>query len=231
MVLLLRWLLRLFTGLVVLALIAGFLAYYVLSRSLPDYNEDFTESGISAPVEILRNNSDVPHIFGTDDADVYFALGFAHAQDRLWQMTMLRRTAQGKLSEIFGPRTVKIDELMRRLDLYTLSQSSVAAQDAQIGQVIYGSAKAGVNGLVLPMARDLMDLGIRVNSIMPGVFGTPLLGNMNPKVKESLEASVPFPKRLGKAEEYASLAMEMIRNTYFNGQAVRLDGAIRMAPR
>ena len=88
-----------------------------------------------------------------------------------------------------------------------------------------------MNGLVLPMARDLMDLGIRVNSIMPGVFGTPLLGNMNPKVKESLEASVPFPKRLGKAEEYASLAMEMIRNSYFNGQAVRLDGAIRMAPR
>ena len=109
--------------------------------------------------------------------------------------------------------------------------ASVAAQDGQIGQVIYGSAKAGVNGLVLPMARDLMDLGIRVNSIMPGVFGTPLLNNMNPKVKESLEASVPFPKRLGKAEEYASLAMEMIRNTYFNGQAVRLDGAIRMAPR
>ena len=109
--------------------------------------------------------------------------------------------------------------------------ASVAAQDGQIGQVIYGSAKAGVNGLVLPMARDLMDLGIRVNSIMPGVFGTPLLNNMNPKVKESLEASVPFPKRLGTAEEYASLAMEMIRNTYFNGQAVRLDGAIRMAPR
>lgn len=109
--------------------------------------------------------------------------------------------------------------------------ASVAAQDAQIGQVIYGSAKAGVNGLVLPMARDLMDIGVRVNSIMPGVFGTPLLAGMNPKVKESLEASVPFPKRLGKAEEYASLAMEMVRNSYFNGQTVRLDGAIRMAPR
>lgn len=109
--------------------------------------------------------------------------------------------------------------------------ASVAAQDAQIGQVIYGSAKAGVNGLVLPMARDLMDLGIRVNSIMPGVFGTPLLGKLNPNVKAALEASVPFPKRLGKAEEYASLAMEMVRNCYFNGQAVRLDGAIRMAPR
>lgn len=109
--------------------------------------------------------------------------------------------------------------------------ASVAAEDAQIGQVIYGSAKAGVNGLVLPMARDLMDIGIRVNAIMPGVFETPLVAGMNPKVKESLAASVPFPKRLGRAEEYASLAFEMARNGYFNGQAVRLDGAIRMAPR
>jgi NAD(P)-dependent dehydrogenase (short-subunit alcohol dehydrogenase family) len=109
--------------------------------------------------------------------------------------------------------------------------ASVAAQDAQIGQVIYGSAKAGVNGLVLPMARDLMDLGIRVNSIMPGVFSTPLVAGLPEPVLASLGASVPFPKRLGKAEEYASLAMEMIRNSYFNGQAVRLDGAIRMAPR
>lgn len=109
--------------------------------------------------------------------------------------------------------------------------ASVAAQDAQIGQVIYGSAKAGVNGLVLPMARDLMDLGIRVNAIMPGVFETPLLAGMNPKVKDSLSASVPFPKRLGKAEEFGSLALEFVRNSYFNGQSVRLDGAIRMAPR
>lgn len=109
--------------------------------------------------------------------------------------------------------------------------ASVAAQDAQIGQVIYGSAKAGVNGLVLPMARDLMDIGIRVNSIMPGVFETPLVAGMNQQVKDSLSASVPFPKRLGKASEFASLALEFVRNTYFNGQAVRLDGAIRMAPR
>ncbi len=109
--------------------------------------------------------------------------------------------------------------------------ASVAAEDAQIGQVIYGSAKAGVNGLVLPMARDLMDVGIRVNAIMPGVFETPLVAGMNPQVKGSLAASVPFPKRLGLPHEYASLALEMVRNGYFNGQAVRLDGAIRMAPR
>ena len=109
--------------------------------------------------------------------------------------------------------------------------ASVAAQDGQIGQITYGSAKAGVNGLVLPMARDLMDLGIRVNAIMPGIFATPLMLGAAPKVLESLAASVPFPKRLGKPEEFGSLVMEFVRNSYFNGQAIRLDGAIRMAPR
>ena len=109
--------------------------------------------------------------------------------------------------------------------------ASVAAQDGQIGQIIYGSAKAGVNGLVLPMARDLSDLGIRDNSIMPGIFATPLMLGAKPQVLESLAASVPFPKRLGKPEEFASLAMELARNSYFNGQCIRLDGAIRMAPR
>lgn len=109
--------------------------------------------------------------------------------------------------------------------------ASVAAQDGQIGQVIYASAKAGVNGLVLPLARDLSDLGIRVNSIMPGIFATPLMLGAKQNVIDSLSASVPFPKRLGKPEEFASLALEMARNSYFNGQCVRLDGAIRMAPR
>ncbi len=109
--------------------------------------------------------------------------------------------------------------------------SSVAAQDAQIGQIAYGAGKAGINGMVLPMARDLMDLGIRVNAIMPGIFGTPLLGKLPQQVFDNLNASVPFPKRLGKPEEYASLAMELVRNSYFNGQSIRLDGAIRMAPR
>lgn len=109
--------------------------------------------------------------------------------------------------------------------------ASVAAQDAQIGQVVYGSAKAGVNGLVLPMARDLMNIGVRVNSIMPGIFATPLMLGAPQPVLDSLAASVPFPKRLGKPEEFASLALELARNGYFNGQCLRLDGAIRMAPR
>ena len=142
-----RWLLRGFTALIVLGLLAGFLTYYILSRSLPDYNEDFTLPGISAPVEIVRNNNNVPHIFGKTETDVYYALGFAHAQDRLWQMTMLRRTAQGRLSEIFGARTLKIDELVRRLDIYTLSQQSVPAQDARTRLALQSYA-AGVNAWI-----------------------------------------------------------------------------------
>ncbi|RJF91203.1 SDR family oxidoreductase [Sphingomonas cavernae] len=112
--------------------------------------------------------------------------------------------------------------------------SSAAAQDGQVGQVAYGSLKAGVNGLVLPMARDLMDLGIRVNSIMPGIFATPPMlrfKDVNPAMWEGLNKSVPFPKRLGKPEEFASLALELVRNTYMNAQTIRVDGAIRMPPR
>jgi NAD(P)-dependent dehydrogenase (short-subunit alcohol dehydrogenase family) len=112
--------------------------------------------------------------------------------------------------------------------------ASAAAQDAQIGQVAYGSCKAGVNGLVLPMARDLMELGIRVNSVMPGIFATPPMLAMKermPAMYDQLAASVPFPKRLGKPEEFASLILELVRNSYFNGQNLRLDGAIRMPPR
>ena len=117
MALLFRWLFRLASGLVVLVVAVLALAYYFASRSLPDYEGTFDVIGISAPVEIVRDNANVPHIFGETDADVFFALGYAHAQDRLWQMTMLRRTAQGRLSELFGGRTLRIDTLLRRLDL------------------------------------------------------------------------------------------------------------------
>lgn len=142
-----RWLLRLFVGLVALVLLTLFGAYYFLSRSLPDYNASYALAGLSGPVEIVRNNNDVPHIFAATDEDAYFALGFAHAQDRLWQMTMLRRTAQGRLSEIFGARTLKIDELLRRLDIYTLALSSVEAQDQATRQALEAYA-AGVNAWI-----------------------------------------------------------------------------------
>ena len=112
-----------------------------------------------------------------------------------------------------------------------VSTASVAAVDGQVGQVAYAASKAGIVGMTLPIARDLMTEGIRVNTILPGLFSTPLLHALPDNVKDALSASVPFPKRLGSPDEYASLALEMITNSYFNGEHVRLDGAIRMAPR
>ncbi|MCK7545287.1 SDR family NAD(P)-dependent oxidoreductase [Marinobacter bryozoorum] len=109
--------------------------------------------------------------------------------------------------------------------------SSVAAQDGQIGQAAYSASKAGVVGMTLPMARDLMNEGVRVNTIMPGLINTPLMNGLPDNVKEALAASVPFPKRLGEPDEIASVVELMVTNGYFNGESIRLDGAIRMAPR
>ena len=126
-----RWTLRLVSFVLIATILAAWGLYYFAARSLPDYNEGYTVSGISAPVEIVRSTEDVPHIFGQTDEDVFFGLGLAHAQDRLWQMTLMRRTVQGRLSEVFGAETLKTDELMRRLDLYGAARASVAAQDPQ----------------------------------------------------------------------------------------------------
>ncbi|WP_019516660.1 SDR family NAD(P)-dependent oxidoreductase [Sphingomonas sp. Mn802worker] len=112
-----------------------------------------------------------------------------------------------------------------------INTASVAAEDGQIGQAAYSASKGGVVGMTLPIARDLMGEAIRVNTILPGIFNTPLLAAAPQNVKEALSASVPFPKRLGNPPEYASLALTMIENGYFNGEDVRLDGGIRMAPR
>jgi NAD(P)-dependent dehydrogenase (short-subunit alcohol dehydrogenase family) len=112
-----------------------------------------------------------------------------------------------------------------------VNTASVAAEDGQMGQAAYSASKGGVVGMTLPIARDLSGEGIRVNTILPGIFDTPLLQAAPPHVKEALGASVPFPKRLGQPSEYASLALEMCRNPYFNGEDVRLDGAIRMGLR
>ncbi|MBN2973349.1 SDR family NAD(P)-dependent oxidoreductase [Roseomonas aeriglobus] len=109
--------------------------------------------------------------------------------------------------------------------------ASVAAEDGQMGQAAYSASKGGVAGMTLPIARDLMSEGIRVNTILPGIFATPLMLGMGDKVVDALSATVPFPKRLGDPAEFAHLAVTMIENGYFNGERVRLDGAIRMAPR
>ena len=112
-----------------------------------------------------------------------------------------------------------------------VNTASVAAEDGQIGQASYSASKGGVVGMTLPIARDLAREFIRVNTILPGIFNTPLLQGAPENVKQALGAQVPNPARLGEPTEYASLAVELVRNPYMNGEDIRLDGAIRMAPR
>lgn len=131
MAIVIRWLLRLAGVMVGGATLVVVAVYFLASRSLPDYNKTLDVAGISAVTEIVRDHANVPHIFGATDNDVYFALGYAHAQDRLWQMTTMRRTVQGRLSEVFGERTVAVDKLLRRLDLYKISQQSVPHQNSE----------------------------------------------------------------------------------------------------
>ncbi len=109
--------------------------------------------------------------------------------------------------------------------------ASVAAYDGQVGQQAYSASKAGVVGMTLPMARDLAQHGIRVCTIAPGLFATPLMRTLPEPVQASLAASIPFPQRLGKPEEFAELAAHIVRNDHLNGETIRLDGALRMAPR
>jgi NAD(P)-dependent dehydrogenase (short-subunit alcohol dehydrogenase family) len=112
-----------------------------------------------------------------------------------------------------------------------VNTASVAAFDGQIGQAAYSASKAGVAGMTLPIARDLSRNGIRVMTIAPGLFQTPMVGQIPPEIAESLGKMVPFPPRLGRPEEFASLVAEIVRNVMLNGEVIRLDGAIRMAPK
>ncbi|HKS46680.1 MAG TPA: SDR family NAD(P)-dependent oxidoreductase [Amycolatopsis sp.] len=112
-----------------------------------------------------------------------------------------------------------------------INTASVAAFDGQIGQVAYSASKGGVVGLTLPAARDLASLGIRVVTIAPGIIDTPMLATVSDEFRAGLAAGVPFPKRLGRPEEYAQLAVDIVEHDYLNGEVIRLDGALRMAPR
>ena len=135
------------------------------------------------------------------------------------------------VSRLFAAACVKLDPLdggERGVMLFT---ASVAAFDGQVGQQAYSASKGGLVGMTLPMARDLAQHGIRVCTIAPGLFATPLMKQLPEAVQASLAASIPFPPRLGKPEEFAELAAHIVANGHLNGEVIRIDGALRMAPR
>jgi penicillin amidase len=158
MAFLFRWLSRAALALAALALIALGLGYYVAGQSLPDYDRNLTLAGPRAPIEIVRDSSAVPHVLATEDLDAFFGLGFVHAQDRLWQMTLARRTAQGRLSELFGRETLEIDRLMRALDLYGLAQTGVAAQAEETRAALEAYAD-GVNARLKQVQAEALGRG------------------------------------------------------------------------
>ena len=134
-------------------------------------------------------------------------------------------------ARVFAAACAKLDPMEDGERGAMVFTASVAAFDGQVGQQAYSASKAGVAGMTLPMARDLAQHGIRVCTIAPGIFATPLLKTLPEPVQASLAASIPFPSRLGKPEEFAQLAAHIVSNGHMNGEVIRLDGALRMAPR
>jgi NAD(P)-dependent dehydrogenase (short-subunit alcohol dehydrogenase family) len=134
-------------------------------------------------------------------------------------------------ARLFASAAAKLDPLEDGERGVMVWTASVAAFDGQVGQQAYSASKAGVAGMTLPMARDLAQHGIRVCTIAPGLFATPLMKTLPEPIQASLAASIPFPSRLGKPEEFAQLASHIVSNTHLNGEVIRLDGALRMAPR
>ena len=134
-------------------------------------------------------------------------------------------------ARLFAAAAAKLDPLQDGERGVMVFTASVAAFDGQVGQQAYSASKGGVVGMTLPMARDLAQHGIRVCTIAPGLFSTPLMRTLPEPVQASLAASIPFPSRLGKPEEFAELACHIVTNGHLNGEVIRLDGALRMAPR
>lgn len=135
------------------------------------------------------------------------------------------------VARLFAAECAKLNPLEDGERGVMVFTASVAAFDGQVGQQAYSASKSGVVGMTLPMARDLAQHGIRVCTIAPGLFATPLMKTLPEAVQQSLAASIPFPARLGKPEEFAQLASHIVTNTHLNGEVIRLDGALRMAPR
>ena len=134
-------------------------------------------------------------------------------------------------ARLFAEACTKLDPMEDGARGVMVFTASVAAFDGQVGQQAYSASKAGVVGMTLPMARDLAQHGIRVCTIAPGLFKTPLLASLPEPIQQSLAASIPFPARLGKPSEFAELACHIVSNDHLNGEVIRLDGALRMAPR
>ncbi|UDL88631.1 3-hydroxyacyl-CoA dehydrogenase [Mesorhizobium sp. PAMC28654] len=154
-----------------------------------------------------------------------------HPLDQYRKVIEVNLIGTFNMIRLVADRTAKLEPLQGGERGVIVNTASVAAYDGQIGQAAYSASKGGVVGMTLPVARDLARSGIRVCTIAPGIFKTPMMAGMPQDVQDSLGAAVPFPSRLGEPSEYAALALHIIENQMLNGETIRLDGAIRMAPK
>ncbi|TIU25161.1 MAG: SDR family NAD(P)-dependent oxidoreductase, partial [Mesorhizobium sp.] len=154
-----------------------------------------------------------------------------HPLDQYRKVIEINLIGTFNMIRLVADRAAKLDPHAGGERGVIVNTASVAAYDGQIGQAAYSASKGGVVGMTLPVARDLARSGIRVCTIAPGIFKTPMMAGMPQEVQDSLGASVPFPPRLGEPSEYAALALHIIENQMLNGETIRLDGAIRMAPK
>ena len=157
--------------------------------------------------------------------------GEAHALENFERVIKINLIGSFNCIRLFATRMASLDLLNAEERGVIINTASVAAFDGQVGQAAYSASKGGIVGMTLPIARDLARDGIRVMTVAPGIFKTPLMENLPEEVQESLGASVPFPSRLGDAGEFASLVQHICENAYMNGETIRLDGAIRLSPR
>jgi NAD(P)-dependent dehydrogenase (short-subunit alcohol dehydrogenase family) len=154
-----------------------------------------------------------------------------HPLDQFRKVLEVNLVGTFNMIRLFADQASKLDALEGGERGVIVNTASVAAYDGQIGQAAYSASKGGVVGMTLPVARDLARSGIRVCTIAPGIFKTPMMAGMPQEVQDSLGAAVPFPPRLGEPSEYAALALHIVDNQMLNGETIRLDGAIRMAPK
>ena len=165
----LKWLIRALISFFLLVLVIAIISYNLASRSLPNYNQTLVSGKITDEVEIIRDSSNIPHIFSDNINDVFFGLGYAHAQDRFWQLNILRRSSQGRLSEIFGPKTLQFDDLVRRLDIYNLARLSLEHQSEQTKSILKAYSK-GINARIVEVNSKALGRGAPEMFLYPNEF-------------------------------------------------------------
>ena len=194
-----------------------------------------SEEGVIAAMEETKGALGVGRILvncaGTGIAIKTSSRGEAHPLDQFQRIININLIGTFNCIRLATTAMIELEPMDHGERGVVINTASVAAYDGQIGQAAYSASKGGIVGMTLPVARDLADKGIRVCTIAPGIFETPLLGTLPDDVRQSLANAVPFPQKLGQPSEYAQLARQIVENVMLNAETIRLDGAIRMAPR